>query len=119
MRRISSPGSAYAFSVLGISGVIALVLYWAFRIYWYEAVFQFGILIYIALMFWGLICKVTEDIRFRMEQRICERMSTEDRLTGMKNRKAFEKYLQDCARDDGRREGCRAGFYSDGGSAGI
>ena len=89
----------YAFSMLGISGVIALVLYWAFRIYWYEAVFQFGILIYIALMFWGLICKVTEDIRFRMEQRICERMSTEDRLTGMKNRKAFEKYLQDCARD--------------------
>lgn len=89
----------YAFSMLGISGVTALVLYWAFRIYWYEAVFQFGILIYIALMFWGLICKVTEDIRFRMEQRICERMSTEDRLTGMKNRKAFEKYLQDCARD--------------------
>lgn len=89
----------YAFSVLGLSGVTALVLYWAFRIYWYEAVFQFGILIYIALMFWGLICKVTEDIRFRMEQRICERMSTEDRLTGMKNRKAFEKYLQDCARD--------------------
>ena len=89
----------YAFSMLGISGVIALVLYWAFRIYWYEAVFQFGILLYIALMFWGLICKVTEDIRFRMEQRICERMSTEDRLTGMKNRKAFEKYLQDCVRD--------------------
>ena len=89
----------YAFSMLGISGVIALVLYWAFRIYWYEAVFQFGILLYIALMFWGLICKVAEDIRFRMEQRICERMSTEDRLTGMKNRKAFEKYLQDCVRD--------------------
>ena len=89
----------YAFSVLGLSGVTALVLYWAFRIYWYEAVFQFGILVYIALMFWGLIYKVTEDIRFRMEQRICERMSTEDRLTGLKNRKAFEKYLQDCVRD--------------------
>ncbi len=29
----------------------------------------------------GADLKVTEDIRFRMEQRICERMSIEDRLT--------------------------------------
>ena len=42
-----------AFAVLGISGVLALILYWIFSIYWYDTVFQFGILLYIAFLFWG------------------------------------------------------------------
>ena len=28
-----------AFGILGISGVIALVLYWVLSIYWYESIF--------------------------------------------------------------------------------
>ena len=80
-----------AFEVLGLSGVIALALYWIFSIYWYDAVFQFGIVLYIAFLFWGLLCKVSDDVQFRLEQAVYERMSLEDRMTGLTNRKAFEQ----------------------------
>lgn len=82
-----------AFAILGVGGIISLILYWLFKIYWYDAIFQFGIMLYILLLFWGLICKITNDIRFRMEQEIREKMSMEDRMTGLKNKKAFEHYL--------------------------
>lgn len=84
-----------AFGVLGISGVIALVLYWVLSIYWYESIFQFGILLYIAVLFWGLLCKVSNNIQFCLEQEIYRRMSLEDRMTDMKNRKSFEMYLEE------------------------
>ena len=80
-----------AFGVLGISGVIALVLYWVLSIYWYESIFQFGILLYI----WGLLCKVSNNIQFCLEQEVYRRMSLEDRMTDMKNRKSFEMYLEE------------------------
>lgn len=84
-----------AFGVLGISGVIALVLYWVLSIYWYESIFQFGILLYIAVLFWGLLCKVSNNVQFCLEQEIYRRMSLEDRMTDMKNRKSFEMYLEE------------------------
>ena len=84
-----------AFGVLGISGVIALVLYWVLSIYWYESIFQFGILLYIAVLFWGLLCKVSNNIQFCLEQEIYRRMSLEDRMTDMKNRKSFEMYIEE------------------------
>lgn len=84
-----------AFGVLGISGVIALVLYWVLSIYWYESIFQFGILLYIAVLFWGLLCKVFNNIQFCLEQEVYRRMSLEDRMTDMKNRKSFEMYLEE------------------------
>ena len=84
-----------AFGVLGISGVIALVLYWVLSIYWYESVFQFGILLYIAVLFWGLLCKVSNNIQFCLEQEVYRRMSLEDRMTDMKNRKSFEMYIEE------------------------
>ena len=84
-----------AFGVLGISGVIALVLYWVLSIYWYESIFQFGILLYIAVLFWGLLCKVSNNIQFCLEQEVYRRMSLEDRMTDMENRKSFEMYLEE------------------------
>ena len=84
-----------AFGVLGISGVIALVLYWVLSIYWYESIFQFGILLYIAVLFWGLLCKVSNNIQFCLEQEVYRRISLEDRMTDMKNRKSFEMYLEE------------------------
>lgn len=84
-----------AFTVLGISGVAAIVLYWMFTIYWYDVIFQFGILLYISFMFGGLLFKVSNDIQFHLEQTVYARMSVEDRMTGMKNRKAFEQCMEE------------------------
>lgn len=85
----------YAFSILGLSGVIALALYWLLGIYWYDAIFQFGIILYISLLFYGLIHKVSSDIQFRLEQTIYEKMSVIDRLTGLKNKKAFNQFMDE------------------------
>ncbi len=85
----------YAFSILGLSGIVALVLYWLLGIYWYDAIFQFGILLYISLLFYGLIHKVSSDIQFRLEQTIFEKMSIIDRLTGLKNKKAFNQFMEE------------------------
>ena len=44
-----------AFAALGAFGVAALVLYWLLHIYWYDAVYQFGVLLFIILLLHGLI----------------------------------------------------------------
>ena len=45
-----------------------------------------------ALLFLEIIQKVSNDISFRIEQTVYEKMAMEDRLTGLQNRKAFEKF---------------------------
>ena len=59
-----------AFAALGVFGVAALVLYGLLHIYWYDAIFQFGVLLFIILLFRELIGQATEDMRFHMEHRI-------------------------------------------------
>lgn len=88
-----------AFAVLGIGGMIAIILYRVFSIYWYVVIFQFGILLYISFLFGGLLCKVSNEIQFHLEQIVFERMSVEDRMTGLKNRKAFEKCMEEVQED--------------------
>ena len=84
-----------AFATLGVSGVTALILYWVYSIYWYDMVFQAGIFLYTSILFWHLLQKTSRDSQFRMEQLVYEKMSMEDRMTGLKNRKAFEKYIKE------------------------
>ena len=84
-----------AFAVLGTGGVIAIILYRVFSIYWYDVIFQFGILLYISFLFGGLLFKVSNDIQFHLEQTVYARMSVEDRMTGVKNRKAFEQCIEE------------------------
>lgn len=84
-----------AFGILGASGVLALLLYWLLQIPWYDAIFQFGILLFVVILFLGIIQKVSNDISFHIEQTIYEKMSMEDRLTGLQNKKAFDKFLDE------------------------
>lgn len=83
-----------AFAALGAFGVAALVLYWLLHIYWYDAVYQFGVLLFIILLLYGLISQAAEDMRFHMEHRISHEMQREDRMTGLPNRRAFEEYME-------------------------
>ena len=83
-----------AFAALGVFGVAALVLYGLLYIYWYDAIFQFGVLLFIILLFRELLGQATEDMRFHMEHRISHQMQREDRMTGLPNRRAFEEYME-------------------------
>ena len=83
-----------AFAALGVFGVAALVLYGLLHIYWYDAIFQLGVLLFIILLFRELLGQATEDMRFHMEHRISHQMQREDRMTGLPNRRAFEEYME-------------------------
>lgn len=93
-----------AFAALGAFGVAALVLYGLLHIYWYDAVFQFGVLLFIIVLLRELIGQAAEDMRFHMEHRISHQMQREDRMTGLPNRRAFEEYME---RIRTGRAGCR------------
>lgn len=82
-----------AFIVLGSFGVAALALYWAFQIYWYDVVFQTGIVLFILIMFHGLIGQVSDDVHFRVEQSVSQRMALQDGMTDFKSAQALEKKL--------------------------
>ena len=83
-----------AFGLLGASGVLALLLYWLLQITWYDAIFQLGILLFVIILFLEIIQNISNDISFHIEQTIYEKMSMEDRLTGLQNKKAFDKFLE-------------------------
>lgn len=82
-----------AFVVLGSFGVVALAMYWAFQIYWYDVIYQTGIVLFILIIFHGLIGQVSDDVHFRMEQSVSQRMALQDGMTDFKSAQALEKKL--------------------------
>lgn len=82
-----------AFIVLGSFGVAALAMYWAFQIYWYDVVFQTGIVLFILIVFHGLIGQVSDDVHFRVEQSVSQRMALQDGMTDFKSAQALEQKL--------------------------
>ena len=82
-----------AFIVLGSFGVVALAMYWAFQIYWYDVIYQTGIVLFILIMFHGLIGQVSDDVHFRVEQSVSQRMALQDGMTDFKSAQALEKKL--------------------------
>lgn len=82
-----------AFATVGISGVLALVLYWLFEIPYYGNIFQLGILIFILIILANIIISMAENIHYRTEMMAYQRMLKEDWMTGLGNRQPFEEYL--------------------------
>lgn len=82
-----------AFIVLGSFSMAALALYWAFHIYWYDVVYQTGIVLFILIMFHGLIGQVSDDVQFRVEQSVSQRMALQDGMTDFQSAQALEKKL--------------------------
>ena len=85
-----------AFIVLGSFSVVALALYWAFQIYWYDVVYQTGIVLFILIVFHGLIGQVSDDVQFRVEQSVSQRMALQDGMTDFKSAQALEKSWPRC-----------------------
>lgn len=82
-----------SFVMLGAAGLLALILYWVLEISFYEAVFEIGIFLFIAILFVGLLRTATENMHYRTEMIIYQRLAREDGLTGLKNRRAFEEFM--------------------------
>lgn len=83
----------WAFLMVSLGGVLSLLQYWLLEIPFYELLFEFGILIFVFLILGGVVITMADNIRFKTEMTVYQRLALEDRLTGMKNRRAFEEYL--------------------------
>ena len=82
-----------AFTALAAGGIIALALYWLLEIPYYGVFFNCGIMAFVILLIRSLIITMVENLRFKTEMKVYRRLEKEDRLTGLKNRKAFDEYI--------------------------
>lgn len=82
-----------SFVVVAGGGVISLLLYWLLEISYYEVFFELGIVIFIILLIRSLLVKMVENLQFRTEMQVYQRLSKEDSLTGLKNRRSFDEFM--------------------------
>ena len=94
-----------AFVMLAASGVIAMLLYWVLGISYYGAIFEAGILVFIVCLLCAVISTTVENLRLKLELRVYQRLSLEDGLTGLNNRRSFDQYCEKLE--------CEAGSYRD------
>ena len=82
-----------AFAILTAGGLLAILLYWLLQISYYGVIFELGIVVFIICLLCSLINTMVANLRFKSEAIVYQRLSQEDRLTGLANRRGFEKYL--------------------------
>lgn len=82
-----------AYTILGVSGIVALILYWLLNISYYGTIYGIGILIFLILIIQDTIVNMAKNIRYRTEMQAYERLMQEDRMTGLPNREPFENCL--------------------------
>lgn len=82
-----------SFGVLAGGGVLSLISYWLFEISSYEVFFELGIVVFIILLIRVLIVTMVQNLKFKTESIVYQRLAKEDQLTGMKNRRAFDEML--------------------------
>ena len=83
----------WSFIVVAGGGIVSLILYWLLKISYYEVFFECGIIILIILLIRVLIITMVQNLKFRTETMVYQRLAKEDPLTGMKNRRAFDEAI--------------------------
>lgn len=82
-----------AFITEGIVGVITIICY-IFRFNAYQNMFQIGILLFVLILLYSLGKEMVESMKYRTEVEAYRRMAEEDKLTGLKNRRAYDVMIQ-------------------------
>ena len=77
------------------AGSLDLILYWVLRSPLYGVSIQMGIMAFILRMLFAVLSSMTSNIRFKAEAMVYKRLSREDRLTGLANRRAFDEAMAD------------------------
>ena len=82
-----------AVAVLAAGGLLAILLYWLLKVPYYGVIFELGILIHIICLLCTQINTTVNNLRFKAEAVVYQRLSQEDCLTGLANRRSFDEYL--------------------------
>lgn len=84
-----------AYALLGSSGILALILYWIWGVPYYGTIFEIGIFLFVMIILGNIVMIMAENIHYRTEMQIYQRMLREDGMTGMENRQPFDDYLSE------------------------
>lgn len=82
-----------AFVTEGIVGIITIICY-IFKFNAYQNMFQIGILLFVLILLYSLGKEMVESMKYRTEVEAYRRMAEEDKLTGLKNRRAYDVMMQ-------------------------
>lgn len=85
----------YSVAVLVAGGLLAVFAYWTLHVTRYEVIFEIGIILFIIMLLRALIITMVQNLNYRTENLVYQRLSREDGLTGMLNRRSFEDLLQE------------------------
>lgn len=80
-----------AFTMIALGGLLALLLYWVVGFPYYQEIYECGILVFIILLLRRIINSTVDNVQAKMEMRVYMRLSKEDGLTSLPNRRAFDE----------------------------
>lgn len=83
----------FAFALLGFSGVLAMALYWLLNIPFYGTIFEIGICAFVIFLIDNIVTIMAENLNYRTEMQVYQRLLREDGMTGMESRRPFNDYL--------------------------
>lgn len=81
-----------AFGMIAFGGLLALLLYWVLDFPYYQEIYECGILVFIVLLLRRIILSTVENAQAKTEMRVYMRLSKEDGLTSLPNRRAFDEH---------------------------
>lgn len=90
-----------AFITEGIVGVITIICY-IFKFNAYQNMFQIGILLFVLILLYSLGKEMVHSMKYRTEVEAYRRMAEEDKMTGLKNRRAYDVMIQ--SMEENRRQ---------------
>lgn len=79
-----------AFATEGMAGIMAILAYAFLGYAAYQAMFQVGVLAFVVILMYRQVQELLVNMRYRTEAEIYRRLSEEDKMTGLKNRRAFD-----------------------------
>lgn len=82
-----------AMFILTVAALLEMVLYWVFESPYYGIILQIGVLIFIIRLLCAVLVSMASNIQFKAEAMVYKRLSREDRLTGLGNRRGFDDYF--------------------------
>lgn len=91
-----------AYMSLSAGGIFALILYWLFRISYYGAIFELGILIFLIIIIADTVIHMAENLHYRTEMQAYDRLRRQDCMTGLKNREVFDEQIVEIQREANR-----------------
>ena len=82
-----------ALFILNVAFLMEMVIYWGFKSPYYGIIMQLGVLAFIIRLLCAILVSMASNIQFKAEAMVYKRLSREDRLTGLGNRRGFDDYF--------------------------